>query len=176
MAVALLCFFPWDKAANEFRGKSHFLSAKCIGFLPTCVFKVVRSTSLAGEKPISTKPCGSTSTKQREQQTRPRELTLSILHYCNHLKLVNSSTHSLRKRDRTTSRADLKAPSTFEAQSKSTRRPLRSCVVSPCIQQRHYPITAASEGEGRRGRQMTGSWPQRLRCRCYWALLIRMQD
>lgn len=64
-------FFPWDNAVNEFRGKLHFLPGKCIGFLPTCVFKVVRSTSLAGEQPISTKPRGATSAQEIKQQTRP---------------------------------------------------------------------------------------------------------
>lgn len=51
-----------------------------------------------------------------------------------------------------TSRADLKAPSTFKAQSKSPRRPLRRCVVSPRVQ-RPCPL--------RQGQQMTGSWPLR---------------
>lgn len=70
--------------------------------------------------------------------------------------------------------AQPKAPSTLKAQSKSPRRPPRSCTESSCIL-RLYPITQPLENRAQ-GRQMTGSWPLRLRCRCCWTLLIHMQD
>lgn len=114
-AAALPGFFPWDNAVNEFSVKLHFLPGKCIGFLPTCVFKVVRSTSLAGEQPISSKACGATSARATRQQARPGTFTLFTTWLCPHL---NTGAHN----DWDRLKARLQQHHTL---SDSTGRPLR---------------------------------------------------
>lgn len=70
-ATALLGFSHGTMQLMNLEGNYILSPGKCIGFLATCVFKVVRSTSLAWEQPISTKPRGATSAQEIKQQTRP---------------------------------------------------------------------------------------------------------
>lgn len=166
MAAALPGFFPWDNAVNEFSVKLHFLPGKCIGFLPTCVFKVVRSTSLAGEQPISSKACGATSARATTQQARPGTFTLFTTSLCphlntgahndwNHLKARLQQHHTLSDSTGRPHRFQQKVPSTLRAQSKSPIRPPRSSTGYSCIL-RLYPITQRLT-QGAQGRQMTRS-------------------